>query len=517
MGRKEQTVLIAIGANIILILLRFILAGISGSLGLKANAWHSLADVFVSGVVLLGLLVSHWEKPIFSRIITKLERIVALLVSLFIFYMGIELFLEAIRGEGIELKYLPIASLGAFFGVIICYFMARYKIYVGTQTNSPSLVADGYHSKMDMYCSLAVLVGLLGALFGMATLDKVAAMVVVVFIFLTAYEIFISNLKALLAKEALNQSLAHLHLEPIKMPKAVFGISIFSLFIAGYIFSGVYYVRWDEQGIVRRFGKVLKANVPSGLHYRLPYPIERVDMVKVDNIQRIETSQNLLLTGDTNLLNVNVAVHYKVSNAVQYLIKTKNPTELITNVVSSSIRKFVGEKGIDYILTTGKSEIEEAAKELSQQILEGNKSGIKIINVQLLQVTPPEDVIAAFQDVASAREDKVTYVNEAQSYYNTLVPEARGNAFKAIKEAEGYKAEKISFAKGEAGRFLEKLKEYEKAEAITQKRLYLETMEKVLPKAKKFLTGQNIETAGTDIWLLDDKTSKTGISLGGER
>lgn len=517
MERKEQTILIAIGANFALILLRFILAGISGSLGLRANAWHSLADIFVSGIVYLGLVISHQGNLKFSKIVTKLERIIALFVSLFIFYMGIELFTEAIKGEGIELKYLPVAAIGAFLGVIICYFMARYKIYVGRQTNSPSLVADGYHSKMDMYCSLAVLVGLVGSLFGMVSLDKIAAMVVVVFIFLAAYEIFTSNIKALFSRKSLDESLAHLHLEPAKnkKPKLAFIIMVIFIFIVGYLFSGVYYVSWDERGIVRRFGKITQRNTLPGLRYHLPYPIERVDFVKVENIKRIEIGPNLLLTGDTNLINVKIAVHYKISDAVRYLLGIKKPIKLISDIASSSIRQIVGERGIDYILTTGKSEVEGTTKYLLQQVLDKNNSGIKIVDLQLMEMAPPEDVIEAFQDVASAREDKVTYINEAQSYRNALVPEARGKAFKLLREAEAYKEEKINFALGDASRFLQKLREYEKSKDITEIRLYLEAMEKILPKVKKFIVSEDIETESTDLWLIEEETR--GINLGGGR
>ncbi len=517
MERRERTVLVAIGANVILILLRFILAGVSGSLGLRANAWHSLADIFVSGMVYLGLVIGRNGSLKFSKIATSLERVIALFVSVFIFYMGVELFSEAIKGEGVELKYLPVAAIGAFLGIVICYFMARYKIYVGRETKSPSMVADGYHSKMDMYCSLAVLVGLVGSLFGMASLDKIAAMVVVVFIFLAAYEIFTSNLKALLSKKTLSESVDHLHLEPSSKPRAMIVISIVSLFIAGYLFSGVYYVAWDEQGIVRRFGKVTQKNVLPGLHYRLPYPIEKIDLIKVENIRRLEVGPNILLTGDTNLINVKITVHYKISDAIQYLLGIKKPIKLISDIASSSIRQVVGERGIDYILTTGKSEVEDATKQLLQEVLNENNSGIKIVNLQLMKMVPPEDVIGAFQDVASAREDKITYINEAQSYRNALVPEARGKAFKLLREAEAYKEEKVNFAQGDASRFLQKLREYEKSKDITELRLYLETMEKILPKVKKVILGQEIDTGSTDLWLMDEKIKGSGINLGGGR
>ena len=516
MERKEKTMLIAIGANLVLIILRFILAGVSGSLGLKANAWHSVADIFVSGVVYLGLVIGRRGNLRLSKIITRLERSIAIFVSLFIFYMGIELFLEAIKGDGVELKYLSAASIGAFLGVIICYFMARYKIYVGTQVSSPSMVADGYHSKMDMYCSLAVLVGLVGSLFGMASLDKVSAIVVVVFIFLAAYEIFTFNLKALLSKETISESISHLHPKLSIKPK-VLTAAVTSLFIIGYLFSGVYYVKPDERGIVRRFGRIIQNNVLPGLHYRIPSPIDRIGLVKVDNIQRIETGQNLYLSGDTNLINVNIGVHYKVSDAVQYLLKIKDPAKLITDIALSGIRQIAGKRGIDYILTTGKSEIEAAVKQFMQEVLDKNDSGVTIVGLQLLGTAPPPDVVEAFQDVASAREDKVTYTNEAQAYYNALVPEARGKAFKLLKEAEAYKEEKIKSAQGDASRFLQKLQEYEKSKDITTLRLYLETVEKILPRVKKVILGQGINAETTDLWMMDEKIKSSGINFGGAR
>lgn len=360
---------------------------------------------------------------------------------------------------------------------------------------------------MDMYCSIAVLVGLVGALFGIANLDKIAAIVVVVFIFTAAYEIFTSNFKALLSKKALGESPAHMHVEPIKKPKAAFIMVIIFLFLAGYLFSGIYYVSWDERGIVRRFGKVIRKEVPAGLHYRSPYPFERVDLIKVGRINRIETGSNLLLSGDTNLINVNIAVHYKISDAVQYLLKVKEPTRLIADIASSSIRQIVGEKGIDLILTTGKSEIEAATGQLLQKALDSNNAGIEVVNVQLLDMAPPKDVIEAFQDVASAREDKVTYINEARAYYNALVPEARGKAFKNLREAEAYQEEKINMARGDSSRFLQKLEEYEKSKNVTEVRLYLETMEKILPRVEKILLGENVETESTDLWLIDENVT----------
>ena len=181
MGRKEKTILITIVANIILIILRFFLADLSGSIGLKANAWHSFADVFVTSIVFIGLLISRYGASRFQTASKKLEHIVAIFVSIFIFDMGLEILSDALSGEVTELRYVPFVAAGAFLGVVINYFMARYKIYVGEQTGSQSMIADGYHSKMDMYCSIAVLVGIVGSLFGIrkiiAVLPPVSGMV----------------------------------------------------------------------------------------------------------------------------------------------------------------------------------------------------------------------------------------------------------------------------------------------------------------------------------------------------
>lgn len=515
MERKERTILIAVIANIILIILRFFLANISGSLGLKANAWHSFTDVFVSSVVFLGLLVGRIGAKKFSNTISKLENILALFVSVFIFYMGIEILFEALGNEGKELKYIPFTAAGAFLGVIINYFMARYKLYVGMQTNSQSLIADGYHSKMDMYCSIAVLVGLTGSLFGMNSLEKITAIIAMVFMFIAAYEIFTTNIKALISGDTHMDCHGHSHFKfSAKNKKVLAGICL--VFAAVYIVSGVYFVKWDEQGIVRRFGAVTRGNVSPGLHYRLPYPIEIVTLVKKDNIRNVQSGTSLLLTGDTNLVNVNMGIQYKVSDAVNYSLKVNNLDSLIKAVATTSIRQVVGEKNIDYLLSNGKGEVEVSSKKLLQESLDRNNTGVQVVNLQLLEMTPPKEIINSFQDLASARQDKATYINEAQAYRNTIIPEAKGNSYKTIKEAEAYKDEKTKMAQGDALLFVQKFEAYQKSKGVTEYRLYMETMDKILPKVKKILLGGNIKVEGTDLWLTNDGVSNPIINMGGK-
>lgn len=504
MGRKERTILITIIANVFLVILRFFLANISGSLGLAANAWHSIADVFVTSIVFLGLLVARFGAKKFAKSVNKLENVLAIFVSLFIFYMGIEILADALNNEGVELQYVPFVVVGAFIGVVINYFMARYKIYVGEQTQSQSLIADGYHSKMDMYCSIAVLVGIIGSLFGMDSLDKISAIIAMVFLMISGYEIFTNNFRTLVSKNDQEENCNnHNHFFNIgKNKKRLVGLCV--IFCTAYVLSGVYLVNYDEVGIVRRFGAVVNDKIMPGIQYKIPYPIEQVTIVKKDSIKKLELGTHELLTGDTNLLNVNISVHYKVADVVKYSLNVNNLNELIKAAATTSIRKIVGVNEIDYLLTSGKSEIEINSRMLLQNVLDKNNTGIEIVSIQLLEIAPPTDVLASFQDLASARQDKAVYINEAFAYKNKVIPVAKSDAYKIIKDAESYKIEKISTAEGDASLFIQKLAEYKKSQGVTEFRLYMEAMDKVLPNVQKILLGGNIKIDNADLWIANN-------------
>jgi membrane protease subunit HflK len=241
-------------------------------------------------------VAARWGAKKLKNAVYKVENILAIFVSVFIFYMGVEILSEALSSDGVELRHVPFAAIGAFIGVIINYFMARYKIYVGEQTKSQSLTADGYHSKMDMYCSIAVLAGLIGSLFGMKSLDKIAAIIAMVFLVISGYEILISNTMALFGKACNHpgdsDGLPHYHFKGGK--KMISGIA--SVLVVAYILSGVYIVRWNEVAIERRFGAVTAKNITSGLHYRFPFPFEQVMVIPAYTVQKVETGPNELLT-----------------------------------------------------------------------------------------------------------------------------------------------------------------------------------------------------------------------------
>jgi len=288
----------------------------------------------------------------------------------------------------------------------------------------------------------------------------------------------------------------------LKFSKGLFGI-ILVLVIALYLASGIFVVAPDEQGVVRRFGKFVRIESP-GLNYHLPYPIETVVTPAVTQVKRVEIGfrtisfgpparyrempvEALMLTGDENIVSADAIVQYKIKDPVSYLFNIILPEETVKNAAEAALRQVIGERKIDEALTVGKYEIQEETKKLLQDLLDSYKAGIFIVAVQLQDVNPPKEVQEAFKDVASAKEDKSKYINQAQGYENDLIPKARGEAVKMTKEAEGYKIERIKKAEGDVAKFNSILTEYKKGEYITQARLYLETMEEILPNMNKVI------------------------------
>ena len=267
-----------------------------------------------------------------------------------------------------------------------------------------------------------------------------------------------------------------------------------------WLFTGVYSVGPDEGGGVRTFGKFSRV-AQSGLNWHFPLPIETVNTPKVTQVKRIEMGfrtlkngqyrrvekESLMLTGDENIVDAQMIVQYKIKDPVAYLFNIVGPELTVREAAEASLRTVVGRNKIDETLTTGKFTIQEETKEQLSAILDKYESGIHVVAVQLQDVSPPKEVMGAFKDVASAKEDKNRMVNQAEGYRNDVIPKARGEAESMIRDAEGFKQSRIKRSEGDAAKFTTVLKEYRKAKSITEKRLYLETMQKVLPGVEKFI------------------------------
>jgi membrane protease subunit HflK len=270
-----------------------------------------------------------------------------------------------------------------------------------------------------------------------------------------------------------------------------------------WLLSGIYIVAPDQVGVVKRWGAFSRATGP-GPHYHWPYPIESVLKPQVTKVRRIEigfrtvnpgppaqyrpvADEALMLTGDENIIDIWFIVQYRIDDAPNYLFQVEDTQKTIRDAAEAAMREVIGENKIDTALTEGKFGIQQDTQETLQTILNKYKIGFKVVAVQLQEVHPPQQVRAAFKDVASAREDRNKYINQAQGYANDILPKARGRAAELINQAQAYKAEQVNQAEGDSARFLSVLKEYNKAKDVTRKRLYLDTMQEVLGKSKKYI------------------------------
>ena len=507
MNRKERTIFVTLIINALLIGFRLWLAAASGSLALRASAVHSIADASIGVFVLLGLFIARWDAAR-GRVkagASRIESWLALGVALAIFYVGFEIVSEVLLGEPPDLRNLGPVTLAALITIPVALLVARYLQYVGRQTNSPALVASGYHAQMDIWASIVAVAGLAGAALGVRSLDRAAAAVVVVFVLFAGYEIIASAWRALTRHTALDIDAAempgHTHDAGLLHHGRRFTLAAGIILLAMYALSGFYIVQPGQAAVVRRFGDVIAPNVGSGLHYRIPWPVDRVDIVAVNEVRRVETSASLMLSGDENLISVRLSMHYTVNDPAAFLLNTADPQVLAQQAGEAAMRQVVAQEGVDALLTVDKAGIQLRATALAQQTLDGYRAGLTVASVQLLESSPPPEVAEAFRDVASAREDHNTFINEALAYKNENLPVARGDAEKTLQDANAYRADKVAKATGEANEFTSRQGAYAKAPDVTRVRLYLEAVEKVLPGARKFVLDSAIKLQTTDLWV----------------
>ena len=265
------------------------------------------------------------------------------------------------------------------------------------------------------------------------------------------------------------------------------------------VWQGTFIVAPDEEGVVKRFGDVVRSAGP-GPHLKIPF-IETVERPKVEKLHRIEVGfrtdrqgrqqmlpkEALMLTGDENILAVEFIVQYKIKNAKDYLFRVDEIEETIGKAAEASMREVVGKSKIDEALTAGKAQIQQDTQTLLQRILDQYQAGVQVAAVQLQDVDPPEAVVAAFKDVASAKEDREKLINQAQGYRNDIIPKAKGEAAQVVNQAKGNAQARVARAEGEAARFVKTLKEYEQAKETISKRIYIETMESVMAGVEKVI------------------------------
>jgi membrane protease subunit HflK len=539
MNLKIRVAIISVAVNVVLVILKLLLARWSASKAILADAIHSLSDIFVSILVLSGLVLARQSVKRTAVIFRKIEDVVAIVVGLFILGAAVEIFTGTVRGPVTELSRLPVVLIGVFFCILVSGFIARLKIKVGQQEHSNSLVADGYHSRMDMYSSIGVLIGLVGTMVGL-NLDVQAAALISLLIAATGLEVIYGGVQALLRGSSLEEYwLAGLLKGSIPVAgsatvsnrrilntvlwfqthgrRLLAGLAVLVFLL--WALSGLYRVDPGERALVFRFGRLVdRTGQGPGLHYHLPWPFESASKSSLQSIRRLEIGfrtqfeiatgnaqsyqwesrhvrgryskrpeESVMFTGDENLVDINVIVQYRVTDIGKYLLLVEEPEKLIRSAAEEITRQVVGMEPLDDLFTRDRMIVEGSIQERLQETMERTDCGIRITAVKMQDVHPPVEVVEYFRDVASAREDKNRLINEAHAYRNEVLPIARGRALEQVRQAEARNKELADRARGEADRFTALLRAYQRARTVTEVRLFLEAVDETLPDLEKFI------------------------------
>ncbi len=308
---------------------------------------------------------------------------------------------------------------------------------------------------------------------------------------------------------------------------------ILLVILAAWFATGLFTVQSGEEAAILRFGNLTRTIREGGLKWHLPAPIETEVIEKVAEVKRLEfgfrtlqagsktqmpqyrdeVKEALMLTGDENLALVETIVQYRVVDIEKYLFKVDDQTGTLRVAAESTIRRVIANHTLDDALTENKFSIQQEIKDDLQKIADKYNLGVVITVVQLQDVQPPKEVDAAFKDVASAKEDKNSYINQAQSYANEVIPKARGNAAEAINKALGYKEKRIAEARGDVAKFVQILEKYQESPEVTRTRMYLETVQEVFPGMEKYV----VPGGGTLTFLpLGPSTTPAGSAEGGK-
>ena len=334
-----------------------------------------------------------------------------------------------------------------------------------------------------------------------------------------------------------------------RLKQAMPGGGMSGAFLALVLIVGLAVIAWlgffvqvqpNQQGVVLRFGELNRTLTP-GLKFRWPYPIETVYTPAVTNINRVEVGmrtaasanifggaggdvqvrdvaeESLMLTGDENIVDVDFVVLWRIKDAAAFLFNIQNPESTVKDVAESAMREIVGQNDIQPILTRSRQETEQAVRDLMQKMLDEYRAGVEITQVQMQKVDPPGEVIAAFRDVQAARADQERLQNEADTYANRVVPEARGDAQRILQAAEAYKQQAVAEAIGRTERFLKVYEEYAKAPDVTRKRMFLETMERVLGKTDKIIIDDSAQGSGVVPYLPLNELNRSSRTSGGQQ
>ncbi len=526
MRRTTKAALISLAANTGLIGAKIALATLSGSYALKADALHSASDLIVSLVVLLSVWLSGKSK---SRIVRILDIGISLAISIIIIGTAYVFIRSGNAGSAHTIEY-PLITLA---GVLLCIYatdiLARYKIRVGKEESVQSLLADGYHSRMDMLSSAAVFAAIFSQWRGIDA-DIVVAFVVAVMIGLLGIELLISTLKVALTNEDLamarNSVLTWLSSAlpaPFKRKIASkIAVATAIAVLAAWIASSVYVVYPGQEGIRLRMGKIQQSNLGPGTYFALwpIYKFVKANTGLVDSTEigyRLKSNANgteivpvvdesFSLTGDSNIADVWLVIHFKIRDINKALFACQNPKEQLKAAANTQMRIALASAEIDTLLTTGRSQLQQDILEGTQRTMNRLGCGIEILSAMIRSTRPPLAVVKSFRDVFSAQEDMQTKVNKAQATANDKLPKAHGKAHVIQQQAQAYAIETIANTKAEILKTAPSIQAFQITPNSTMFRMRIEAWEESLIDKPKYIVSSAIRKA---LWYMTDSKTST--------
>jgi len=587
LDRRIRTSLFSITANLLLISILGTASYVTGSLAILADAYHSFSDLIVSLTVLTSLLLrSHLERkvgrvgpasnssdtgktqtPVAEDTTDRaepgywIESLVAFAVSLVILYTAYAVVSKVLATPpDVQIRNVALGVIGVTACVSITYFISRFKIIVGHEADSPALVADGYHSRMDMFTSIAVLLSLMGQWIGIK-FDSLVAVVIAVLIAITGINLLISSFVSFIRKSHFKEEIhwerifsllnriigfvsQHLFRRRLALPRIDFtrlhprvwltrrliaGLSL--LLIVIYLRSGITAVRPDEVGVRFRFGAIVDDHLEPGLHFAFPWPFEGITRVNARRIYRAEIGfridpallksvspllweakhkipgyqkiqdESVALTGDENIVDFSIVVHYRPRDAVIHLFQVNKIHDVIRGLSHAHMLEVLATERAYLMMTDDRRRVLNLLQEMISRQVDRLGLGLEVLAVYCHDLHPPLETVAAFRDVFSAREDKVMLINEAESQRNEAFPKTRAEGKTMLAEASAFEIEKKLRAEGEAQKFLLAARAYREEPEITGYRLFIETVEQGLAGKKKYIANPKANLGGYRLWM----------------
>ena len=560
MRKQEKTAIIVAFVDLLSIIVKFFLAALTGSLSIMADAWHSFGDLITTIMVFIALVLDRKEKIKDVDAADKQARFIrrsswepraCVIIGIALIAVAARVFKEIFLGGTPEIiRYPVIAAAIVLLLMLFSYIRFRFEESVGKETDSPALVADAYHSKVDIYSLTLVLISLLSEHLEiridrwMAGIIALMILAIALKTLYNAFSIMLTQSNQVIPKErtvedkAIIFTVGYIHTkkdhlmsrlinrfnlknpEKTRQLRSRFISAGLALAVIVWILSGFYIVSYSEQAIIERLGKPIDILNPvgPGLHYDWPRPISRINRVDTDSVRWMRLGyvtkertdiilwtkahylkEYSVLTGDGAIVELAANLHYRVVDAGAYLYSAIEPESQLELMSYETLCRLAAQHSLFDILAYGRKKFEQTVTESIQSLADAANLGIEVVQICFLDVHPPMEVAPAFEDVVSAQEDLETYIEQARGYYKETLPLTTGEAASMIVQAESYRKEIVEKAGGQADAFLSVTNAFKRHKSINRYRVRFDALDFWL--------------SGKPLWLIDSRVSKRPLDL----